>query len=1027
MPNDGKDFWQRLWPGVKQGKLLARARKVGVSPRRGLGYFCRPMKSVSLLFFLAVFMAALTAAEPARPNVLLIVADDMGFSDAGCYGGEIATPNLDGLAKGGLRFTQFYNTARCWPSRGALLTGYYAQQVRRDVVPGVKSGLRGTRPAWARLLPELLKAQGYRAYHSGKWHMDGRAMANGFDHSYQVDDHDRYFAPKFHSEDGVPQPAVVPGTGYYSTTAIADHAIKCLKEHAERFGAQPFFEYLAFTAPHFPLQAPPEDIARYTGKYVRGWDALRDERWARLRGMGLGGSTLSPIEREVGPPYAFLGAMQKLGPNEVNRPLPWGELTDGQRDFQAVKMSIHAAMVDRMDREIGRVLAQVKAMGAAENTLVLFLSDNGASAEMMVQGGGHDPAAEPGSGPSFLSLGPGWSSVANTPFRRHKTWLHEGGIATPLIVSWPRGIAARGELRTTPGHVIDLVPTILEVAGGKPPAAWDGQPVPPAPGLSLVPLFAKDGAVQHDSLWWEHEANRALRVGDWKIVAAGKDSPWELYDFSTDRSETKNLASAMPDKVREMAAEWTRQTEQYDALARKDAPPPPALPPLPTKPNIVVVLADQWRAQAFGFAGDPNVKTPNFDQLAGESARFINAVSGLPVCSPTRASLLTGQRPLTHGVFLNDVPLNPAANSLAKVLDLGGYDTAAIGKWHIDGHGRSAFIPRERRQGFDYWKVLECTHNYTDSIYYSDTSEKLHWSGYDALDQTRDACAFLRTRANIEKPFFLWLAWGPPHDPYFTAPEKYRALYDPAKLTLRPNVPANLEAEARKNLAGYYAHCSALDDAMGEILRALREAGLAENTIVLFTADHGDMLGSQGQWKKQKPYDESARVPMLMRWPAGLGKAARQLDAPINSEDVMPTLLGLAGVRIPRSVEGLDYSGYLRGGANPGDGATVLTCVAPFGEWDRRTGGKEYRGLRTTRYTYVCDLAGPWLLFDNTTDPYQQHNLVNDPAHAALQAELDAQLARKLKANDDDFLPGPDYIRERGYKVDAGGTVPYKN
>jgi arylsulfatase A-like enzyme len=443
------------------------------------------------------------------------------------------------------------------------------------------------------------------------------------------------------------------------------------------------------------------------------------------------------------------------------------------------------------------------------------------------------------------------------------------------------------------------------------------------------------------------------------------------------------------------------------------------------KPNIVVVLADQWRAQAFGFAGDPNAKTPSFDRLAGESVRFINAVAGMPVCSPTRASLLTGQRPLTHGVFLNDVPLSPDANTLPKVLKAAGYETGAIGKWHIDGHGRSAFIPRERRQGFDYWKVLECTHNYTDSIYYGDTTEKLHWSGYDALDQTRDACDFLRTRSKAGKPFLLWLAWGPPHDPYLTAPEKYRALYDPAKLTLRPNIPANLEAQARKNLAGYYAHCSALDDALGELLATLRATGLAENTIFVFSSDHGDMLGSQGLWKKQKPFDESARVPLLIRWPAGFGNEARQLDAPINSEDVMPTLLGLAGVPVPESVEGLDFSGHLHGGTAPGDGATVLTCVAPFGEYERRAGGKEFRGLRTARHTYVRGLAGPWLLFDNEADPYQQHNLIGRPAAGALQAELDAQLQRKLQANGDAFLPAADYIRQRGYQVNANGTAPY--
>jgi arylsulfatase len=227
-------------------------------------------------------------------------------------------------------------------------------------------------------------------------------------------------------------------------------------------------------------------------------------------------------------------------------------------------------MVDRMDREIGRVLDQLRAMGALDNTLVFFLSDNGASAEIMVRGDGHDPHAACGTGATFLSIGPGWSSLANTPFRRHKTWVHEGGIATPFIVHWPKGIAARGEVRHTPGHVIDVVPTVLDAVGGKRIEQWEGRPVPPAPSKSLRPAFARDGTVFRDSLWWLHEGNRALRVGDWKIVAAGKDSPWELYDLSSDRSETKNLAADRPEKVRELAAIWDKQFADYSALASKD-------------------------------------------------------------------------------------------------------------------------------------------------------------------------------------------------------------------------------------------------------------------------------------------------------------------------------------------------------------------------------------------------------------------------------------------------------------------------
>ncbi|HEV3025398.1 MAG TPA: arylsulfatase [Pirellulales bacterium] len=523
-------------------------------------------------------VAAWPAASPAAvaakgsPNVLIVLADDLGFSDLGCYGSEIPTPNLDGLARDGLRFAQFYNTARCWPTRAALLTGYYAQQVRRDTLPGTTSGVQGTRPAWARLLPEMLRAAGYRSYHSGKWHVDGQPLANGFDRSYQLGDHDRHFAPRLHWEDDKPLPPVAAASGYYTSTAIADHAIKCLKEHAEHHARQPFFAYVAFTAPHFPLQAPAEDIARYRAAYLAGWDALRDERWQRMRRLGIGGTGLAAVERNLGPPYAFPKALNQLGPNELSRPLAWADLNAGQREFQANKMAVHAAMVDRMDREIGRILAQLRDVGAWENTLIFFLSDNGASAEIMVRGDGHDPAAECGTGATFLCLGPGWSSLANTPFRRHKTWVHEGGISTPLIVHWPDRIARRAEVRRAPGHVIDLVPTILEVAGVKPLERWDGEPVPAKPGRSLVPLFARDGVVERDFLWWLHEGNRALRVGDWKIVAAGNDSPWELCDLSSDRSESLNLAAENPAKVEELAAIWKRQLERFSAQAVGDGP-----------------------------------------------------------------------------------------------------------------------------------------------------------------------------------------------------------------------------------------------------------------------------------------------------------------------------------------------------------------------------------------------------------------------------------------------------------------------
>ena len=443
------------------------------------------------------------------------------------------------------------------------------------------------------------------------------------------------------------------------------------------------------------------------------------------------------------------------------------------------------------------------------------------------------------------------------------------------------------------------------------------------------------------------------------------------------------------------------------------------------RPNILFVLADQWRAQAFGYAGDPNVKTPHLDRLRRQSIHFVNAVSGVPVCCPARASLMTGQRPLTHGVFMNDVPLSPEAVTLAKVLRQEGYDTGYIGKWHVDGHGRSNFIPRERRQGFDYWKVLECTHNYTNSFYYADEPVKLKWEGYDAIAQTRDARQYLRDHARSSKPFFLFLAWGPPHDPYQTAPEHYRALYDPKRIKLRKNVAPVDQAKAQTNQTGYYAHCTALDACMGELLTTLKEAGLERNTLVIFYSDHGDLLGSHGAYNKQQPYDESIRVPLLLRWPEGLGAKSRKLDALINSEDLMPTILGLCGVPVPKTVEGLDFSGYIQGGKNPSDGAALISCVSPFGQWTRKMGGKEYRGIRTLRHTFVRDLNGPWLLFDNVKDPYQMRNLANRPEYAKLQAKLDAWLLWKLAGDGDEFLPAEAYLKQWGYVTDATGTVPY--
>jgi arylsulfatase len=517
---------------------------------------------------------SLNAAEKtlSRPNILIILADDMGYSDLGCYGSEIHTPNLDKLAKRGLRFTQFYNTARCWPTRAALMTGYYAQQVHRDALPGLGGGGRGVRQNWARLLPDFLRPLGYRSYHSGKWHIDGLPLQNGFDHSYRLDDHNRHFNPQEHFFDDKKLPPVQLGTNYYTTIAIADYAIRSLKEHAEKFSDRPFFQYLAFTAPHFPIQALPEDIAKYRDTYREGWDVLRKKRWERMVKMKILDAKLSTLEPQTIPEWNLPEEKlhQQIGSNEVGRAVAWETLTPGQKKFQAEKMAVHAAMIDRMDHEIGRVLDQIRAMNALDNTIVIFLSDNGASAEQIVRGDGNDPDAPVGSAKTFLGIGPGWAGLANTPLRLHKSFVHEGGISTPLIVSWPNGIKAHGDLRTNPGHVIDIAPTLLELAGGKKPQKWNGQIIPPAPGLSLAPVLKKDGTVSHDYFWWYHSDNRAIRIGDWKLVSLQENGPWELYSLKNDRSETKNLASKFPEKARELEAAWKKHLDEFSALAAKD-------------------------------------------------------------------------------------------------------------------------------------------------------------------------------------------------------------------------------------------------------------------------------------------------------------------------------------------------------------------------------------------------------------------------------------------------------------------------
>ncbi|MCC6590625.1 MAG: sulfatase-like hydrolase/transferase [Bryobacterales bacterium] len=519
--------------------------------------------------FLQTAAGVMTAAPRGakRPNVMIILADDMGFSDAGCYGGEIDTPNLDSLAARGLRFTNGYSTARCGPSRSSILTGYYAQQTASDVMTP------GNIPAYTRFFPQYMKPLGYRTYHSGKWHIRFHPLARtGFDHSYTLLDQNRFFTPKAHLLDDQPLPPPKPSDGFYGTIAIADHAVDFLKQHQREHARDPFFFYLAFTSPHFPLQALQQDIDLYKDRFAEGWDVSRARRHERLRRMGIVNCGLSKLEPGIFPPWNTKAddQLRQIGPGEVHNAVPWTSLTDEQRRFQRTKMAIHAAMITRMDREIGRVLAQLKAMRSFDDTLIFFVSDNGASAEIMIRADGHDPAAPPGSARSHLCLGPGWSSAANSPFRLHKSWVHEGGIASPWIAHWPNGIKDHGKLRHDACHFIDFLPTALEVAGSNAAAAKpDGAPT--MPGRSLVPALGK-GRVTRDYLYFHHNRNRAIRQGDWKLASIGAEGPWELYNLADDRAEQVNLAQQEPQKTSAMASLW-QQTEDTFVKTREAAAP----------------------------------------------------------------------------------------------------------------------------------------------------------------------------------------------------------------------------------------------------------------------------------------------------------------------------------------------------------------------------------------------------------------------------------------------------------------------
>lgn len=444
------------------------------------------------------------------------------------------------------------------------------------------------------------------------------------------------------------------------------------------------------------------------------------------------------------------------------------------------------------------------------------------------------------------------------------------------------------------------------------------------------------------------------------------------------------------------------------------------------KPNIVYILTDQWRAEAFGYAGDVNVKTPHLDKLASEGVNFKNAVSACPVCTPHRASLLTGKFPTSTGMFLNDLHLPDEELCMAEIFKSAGYSTAYLGKWHLDGHGRFNNVDPERRQGFDYWKALECSHDYNKMGYYeNDDPEMKFWEGYSPFALSIEAQNYMSRHASDNDPFLLFVSIAAPHFPHATAPEEYKALYPEEEIITDSNVPDELVAKVKKELNGYYAHCSAVDDAVGDLLEKMEDLGLMENTIVVFSSDHGEMMGSHGARPKSKQvaWDESVHVPFLIKTPFRDTDEGAVVNAPITTPDILPTLLGLADVDIPETVEGEDLSWLVKAPDPEYDRAALFMNVCPFGN---EYHFDEYRGIRTKQYTYVCSPDGAIMLFDDRKDPEQLNNLANQKAFKRVQKKLDKELKAQLKdIADEDFKHRDYYLDRWNLKLNGGRVVDY--
>lgn len=879
---------------------LAQSR---MSRRRGSSVF------VLLLFVATADLLAsdsrATTPSSTRPNIVIVMADDLGFSDIGCYGGEIETPNLDQLAAHGLRFNQFYNCGRCCPTRAALLTGLHQHLSGVGHMTG-----NSQRPAYQGFLnrncatiAELLRSAGYRTMMAGKWHVGSAPGQWPLDRGF-----DRYFGCPTGGGFYFPETSLrkrrslvldndeieFPSDGYV-TDLFSDQALTFIDEAVE--SSDPFFLYLAHIAPHWPLQAKPEDIEKYKGRYSAGWQTIREARFAKQCQL-----KILPEQTQLSPPHEQVGS--------------WDALSEERRSDLAHRMAVYAAQVDCIDQHIGKLITKLKQHGRYENTLILFLSDNGCSAEGGPGGFRRgDPTSAIGTDASYASAGLEWANVSDTPFRRFKRFTYEGGIASPLIVHWPAAIEPKGEVRTDVGHVTDILPTCLDVAGVDYPSEFNGHRLLPLAGRSLKPTFKGDRLKDRD-LFWSHEGNRAVRRGKWKLVADNHQK-WELYDLGNDRTETQDLAEKHSDVRMQLARayrEWADRVgvepwplEKRPAAARE-------------RPNVILVMADDVGVEAFGCYGSQQYRTPRLDQLAREGMRF-TACHSQPLCTPSRVKLMTGRSNIFNYAAFSILPkaaVGPTRPTLSQRFRGLGYRTLVAGKWQL--LGAEHYSPRFRRRGswpldvgFDHcclWQVDQLGSRYWGPLLNVDGVNQSFPESVYGPDVCTDRVLEM-IKASEDQPFFIYYPMILVHSPFEPTPSTTR---NPDERTRQSNF---------EEMVQY------MDHLIGRIVDQLETSGKARETLLIFTSDNGTHKSIQSQWQgrtvrggKGKTSRAGTHVPLIVRWP-GVVPAGATCEDLIDFVDFYPTLMEVVASTSPHPVgssvdgqpEGVSFWPQLHGAA----------------------------------------------------------------------------------------------------------------